>query len=183
EPHYRIQISERETLHQRDWGGGVNWGMDSIQADSAWNKNALGENIIVAIIDSGLDATHPELANSLAINENEEINGLDDDGNGLIDDRFGYDFVNMSHQVVDHTGHGTHIAGVIAASHSQGSIMGVAPNVKLLPLNFIGKGGSGDVFGAISAMKYAAIRGAKVINASWGGNSCSLELHDEIVAL
>lgn len=183
EPHYQLFVNEGEQVQQRDWGGGANWGVDAIEASTAWSKNNQGENVIVAIIDSGMDMSHPELVDTLAINEAEEINGVDDDGNGLVDDRFGYDFVSDSHEVVDHTGHGTHIAGVIAAQHGVGTIVGTAPNVKLLPLNFISKSGSGSVAGAINAIRYAAVRGAKVINASWGGGTCSTALRDEIAAL
>ena len=183
EPHYKILVSHGEVVHQRDWGGEVNWGVEAIEASSAWNKNNQGEDVVVAIIDSGFDSEHPELMGTLAVNENEEMNGLDDDGNGLVDDRYGYDFVSDSAEMTDHTGHGTHIAGVIAAQHGVGSIDGAAPNVKLLPLNFISKNGSGSVDGAISAIRYAAKRGAKVINASWGGEACSQSLRDEIAAL
>ncbi|MCJ8275800.1 MAG: S8 family serine peptidase [Bdellovibrionales bacterium] len=183
EPHYRLYMHEGEQVQIRDWGGEANWGVDSIEASSAWLKNNQGEDVIVAVIDSGLDINHPELQNTLAVNELEEMNGVDDDGNGLIDDRYGYDFTAGSGEVVDNTGHGTHVAGVIVAQHGVGSIVGVAPNVKVLPLNFISSGGSGDVSGALNAIRYSAYRGAKVINASWGGRGCSTPLREEIQAL
>ncbi len=183
EPHYRIQLSPNSELSQKDWGGSKNWGIDAIEAKVAWNKSLETEEIIVAVIDSGMDTTHPEFQNILAINEKEEINGIDDDGNGLIDDRMGYDFVSDSAEVKDYTGHGTHIVGVIAAQHDVGEILGVAPRAKILPLNFIGGNGGGTVLGAILAIQYAERRGAKVINASWGGSVCSLSLKDQIESL
>lgn len=183
EPHYRVELIESVGVQTRDWGGEMNWGVETVEAESVWNKSSPSAEVIVAVIDSGLDITHPELQGTLAINSAEVINGLDDDGNGLIDDISGYDFVADSGDVVDYTGHGTHVSGVIVARHDTGKILGVAPQVKLLPLGFISRGGGGQVEGAIRAIRYAADQGARVINASWGGESCSLPLRDEIGAL
>jgi subtilisin family serine protease len=182
EPHYRINVLDSIEFEERDWGGGINWGMGAIEADATWNKGA-GSNVTVAIIDSGVDMTHPELQGIFAVNTEEELNGIDDDGNGLIDDINGYDFVNDSGELTDYTGHGTHIAGVIAARHDVGRVLGVAPNVKILPINFINASGGGDVSAAINAIRYAAARKVNVINASWGGNNCSVPLRNEILEL
>lgn len=183
EPHYRIQLDHQEKLVQRGWGGHINWGVESIEAEILWEDPEERSEVIVAIVDSGMDKSHDQLKDALAINVNEEINGIDDDGNGLIDDRYGFDFVNGTGEVSDYTGHGTHIAGIIAAKHEIGKVWGVAPNVKLLPLNFINSDGGGLVQGAINAIRYAAQRKAKIINASWGGEVCSIPLRDEIAAL
>lgn len=181
EPHYRIQAEEK--IVGRGWGGEINWGVYSTEADWAWGKSQLGSDITVAVIDSGFDRSHPELEGVVAINEQEEINGIDDDGNGYVDDRYGYDFVGDTHEVSDYTGHGTHVAGVIAARHDVGQILGVAPGVKILPLNFINRNGGGQIIDALNAIRYAASRKVKVINASWGGEACSSLLRDEIQAL
>ncbi len=181
EPHYRIQIEEK--ILERGWGGEINWGAYSSEADWAWGKSQLGTDITIAVIDSGLDRSHPELEGVVAINEQEEINGVDDDRNGYVDDRFGYDFVADTYDVSDYTGHGTHVAGVIAARHDVGQILGVAPGVKILPLNFINRNGGGQIIDALNAIRYAASRKVKVINASWGGEACSTLLRDEIEAL
>ncbi len=183
EPHYRIQLSASELVQQRDWGGGVNWGVESIQADMVWNKNLPQEDIIVAVIDSGVNVTHPQLQAAIFKNTAESFNGLDDDGNGYIDDVGGFNFVNGSPYLNDYTGHGTHVAGIIAAQHNEGRIMGVAPNVKILPLAFIDQRGGGDIQKAVNAIRYAAQMGAKVINASWGGSVCSQLLELEIESL
>lgn len=180
EPHYRIQFEEYEVLHQRDWGGPVNWGVDAIGASELWDKSINTEPVIVAVIDSGADIEHPELQGAIFQNTDEIENGIDDDGNGYVDDLNGYDFVSGSGRVKDYTGHGTHVSGVIAAQHGIGHINGVAPDVKILPLAFIDSRGGGLVQNAVNAIRYAAQRGAKVINASWGGNSCSQLLELEI---
>jgi len=181
EPHYRVQMEEK--ILERGWGGEINWGAYSVEADWAWGKSQLGSEVIVAVIDSGLDRSHPQLQGVVALNNQEEINGLDDDGNGYVDDRYGYDFVANSHDVKDYTGHGTHVAGVIAARHDVGQVLGVAPGVKILPLNFINANGGGNIIDALNAIRYAASRNVKVINASWGGEACSTLLRDEIKAL
>lgn len=183
EPHYRLFLNSPNELIPYGWGGGVNWGVEAVEAPSVWDKKGAGEEIIVAVIDSGVDTTHDELQGVFAVNEAEELNGLDDDGNGLVDDVIGYDFVEQSGEVKDYTGHGTHVSGVIAARHDVGKVLGVAPDVKILPLGFIDSHGGGGVSGAIRAIRYAVDRGAKVINASWGGPGCSLPLRDEIAGL
>ena len=180
EPHYRIQFEEYEGLNQMGFKGPVNWGVDSIGASELWDKTTNTEPVIVAVIDSGVYIGHPELQAAIVQNAGEIENGIDDDGNGYIDDLNGYNFVDGSGQVKDYTGHGTHVSGVIAAQHSEGQINGVAPDVKIMPLAFIDSRGGGLVDNAISAIRYAADNGASVINASWGGNSCSKLLELEI---
>lgn len=180
EPHYRIYVEPSMSIGDPGWGGDLNWGVGAIDAESVWEDSKGRDEIIVAVIDSGLDVSHPEIVNALAINPDEVFNGVDDDGNGLVDDVNGYDFVSFSGDVIDYTGHGTHVAGVIAAQHEVGSVLGVAPSVKILPLSFISAGGGGSINGAISAIRYATDRGSRVINASWGGDTCSLVLKAEI---
>jgi len=169
------------------------WGQRKIGAPEAWAQGAEGEGVIVAVIDSGVDITHPQLSSRLAINAGETgtdeaghdkaTNGIDDDGNGLIDDVFGYDFDQMVPDVTDGAGHGTHVAGIILADHTKGSVKGVAPKAQLLPLDFMDDDGEGNLSDAIQAMDYAASRGAKIINASWGGAPCSESLSKAIQRL
>lgn len=183
EPHYRVYHSIKENLNQKKNISDTNWGITATSAQEAWDAGYKGQGITVAIIDSGFDTTHPELQNLLATNPNDPINGIDDDENGLVDDYTGYDFVKNTGEVVDYTGHGTHIAGIIGADHSTGSIMGAAPGVKLLPLSFIQEDGAGSVGAALRAIQYAIERKAQIINASWGGPGCSLTLKDRIKGL
>lgn len=162
------------------------WGQQMIEAPEAWSRGVEGQGVIVAVIDSGVDITHPQISNRLAINEAEEVNGIDDDGNGLIDDINGYDFNDDTPYVSDGTGHGTHVAGVIVADHTSQiapgatRIKGVAPKAELLPLDFMNDEGAGSIGDAVRAINYAVSRGAKVINASWGGGECSETLRQTI---
>lgn len=176
ENNFKIPKPAPASISLLSWGGYLNWGVDAISADTLWQKNILGENITVAVIDSGIDTQHPQLINQIYTNPKESLNGLDDDGNGLIDDLHGYDFPNKSGDLYDGTGHGTHVSGIIAADHSAGSIKGVAPKAKIVMYDFFSDDGDGSVFDAIAAIRAAESSGAKVINASWGGTSCSRSL-------
>lgn len=150
----------------------LNWGQRKIKAPSLWRQGIRGRGVSVAIIDSGIDPGHPQLINRLVYNDGETLNGRDDDDNGLIDDISGYDFNRNTGVLSDGTGHGTHVAGVVAAEHSTGNIKGIAPEAKILPLDFIDDNGEGSMSDAIRAIYYAADQGVRVINASWGGAAC-----------
>ncbi len=160
-----------------------NWGQTLIGASDVWDQNIMGQGVIVAVVDTALDYTHPQLKNQLAVNSKEiPNNGIDDDGNGLVDDVYGYDFAqNVATPPKVYT-HGTHVAGIIAAQHETGRIAGLAPQAKILPIGFISDS-SGDLASAVKALKYAADRGAKVINASWGGSCDSVILKSTITDL
>jgi subtilisin family serine protease len=151
------------------------------------------ENLVVAVIDSGVDLSHPDLADRAWKNPGEsgggkEANGIDDDGNGRVDDINGWDFVNKDNTVYDpslNDFHGTHVAGTIAASANSEGGVGVAPNVKIMALKFIGSNGIGATSDAILAIQYATSKGAKISNNSWGceGTNCySQGLKDAIDA-
>ncbi len=186
ENNFKISKPLPSTISLLSWGGYVNWGTDAIASEKLWTQNILGQDVIVAVIDSGIDTKHPQLQNQLFVNENEIPNGEDDDGNGLIDDIHGFDFANKSGDLYDSTGHGTHVSGIIAAAHTRGStssVKGVAPRAKLIIFDFFSDDGSGSVFDAIASIEAARIAGAKVINASWGGPSCSRSLEAAINAL
>lgn len=134
--------------------------------------------VTVAVIDSGVDTVHPDLTDRLWTNVNEiPDNGKDDDKNGLVDDIHGWNYESPAAGLRDDNGHGTHVAGIIAAAHGNGlGIAGVAPNARIMGLRFMDKSGNGSTLRAIQAMKYAAQNGAEVINASWGsdGNSSAM---------
>ena len=166
-----------------------NWGPLNIGAGDAWSQQYLGQNVIVAVLDSGVDIYHPQLIHQIAYN-NLEIpnNGFDDDGNGFTDDYAGFNFVNNTNDVTLNSEHGTHIAGIIAAEHNEKTIthdhvQGVAPKAKILPVKFLDKENGGTTADVIKGINYAVERGAKVINASWGGLSCSLSLELRIEEL
>ncbi len=150
----------------------VNWGPSIIQAADLWNQNILGENVIVGVVDGMVDVTHAQLRPNILVNTHEiPDNGIDDDNNGVIDDYLGAQF---NHEVNDPNTntHGSHVSGIIGADFTQGPIQGVAPKVKILPAQFIGNDGAGNIGDAIMAMNYAASRGAKILNLSWGGAPC-----------
>jgi subtilisin family serine protease len=170
-------------------GNAPTWGPDLIQASTAWTKGATGQGISVAVVDAAVDYSHPQLKNQLAANT-AEVNGqpgIDDDGNGYVDDFYGWDFdgnTNDPKALVSTTNdHGTHVSGIIAADHTSGPVQGVAPSAKIIPVNFMGSDGSGSLGLAIQAMQYAVSRGAKVINASWGGSQCSQTLKNVVTGL
>jgi subtilisin family serine protease len=134
-------------------------------------------NVVVAVIDSGVDFTHPDLAGTSWVNQAEAdgLPGVDDDGNKLIDDVNGWDFCNNDASVGPGSGpnddHGTHVAGTIGASLNGQGIVGVAPGVRIMALrSFSGGTSCGGDLGLIAAIDYAASFGVPIINASWGGS-------------
>jgi len=158
------------------------WGLQKIQAEQAWDLSLGSKEIIVAVIDTGIDYTHPELKNQMWVNE-KELNGeegKDDDENGFIDDIYGYDFVNDDGDPKDDHNHGTHCAGVIGAEHNKKGIAGVNANIKLMGLKFLSKSGSGTAAGAISSVIYAVDNGANILSNSWGGGNPSQAMIEAI---
>lgn len=141
---------------------------------------------VVAVLDTGVDLYHDDLSNQLYNNTNEVLNGLDDDGNGLIDDISGYNFLEASEGEGDNNpqdghGHGTHIAGIIAAETNNNSgISGINPDTKILPVKFINEHGIGTQLDAALAIRYAVDMGADVINCSWGFYSANTVLREAI---
>lgn len=152
------------------------WGMDKIDAPEAWEIDQGNPEVIVAVIDTGVQMDHPDLAANIWTNS-EEIpgNGIDDDGNGYTDDVHGYDFHNNDGDPSDDQGHGTHCAGTIAAEANDVGVVGVAPNIKIMPLKFLDAEGSGSFSNAVLAIDYAEEMGAQVISASWGGYTYTID--------
>jgi len=174
-----------------------NWGAEAINAATAWQQNDYGQNVLVGVVDTGIDPTHPQLTNQIYYNmgeygtdaegRNKENNGIDDEANGYVDDYAGYNFVSNSGQMLDDVGHGTHVSGIIAAQHSDTTYQtdhmeGVAPQAKLIPAKFISQD-EGTLSAAMQGIDYVVMRGAQVINASWGGSSCSAALQQKISEL
>lgn len=144
------------------------WGWYNIYTDVAYANGYRGDNTtIVAVIDTGIDLNHPDLAANIFTNPYEVPNGLDDDFNGYIDDIHGWNFVADSNDTSDHDGHGSHCAGIIAGVDNTIGIIGVAPNVKILPVKVI-ETESGDMGVLAEAINYSRMMGAKIISMSIG---------------
>lgn len=138
----------------------------------AWQITTGSPSVTVAVIDDGVDFSHPDLSARAWVNPGEvAANRIDDDGNGLVDDINGWDFCHNDNSLLDAgDAHGTHVAGTIAASGNGAGTAGVAPTVRIMALKFLGSDPScGTDSQAIAAIQYAAAHGAQVINASWGG--------------
>lgn len=142
-----------------------------------------GTKPIVAIIDTGLDTSHKLFSDSNAVwvnsAEKNGLPGVDDDGNGYVDDVYGWNYVANSANVYDDDNHGTHVAGIILGVGQDILAYPVRESkIRIMPLKFLDANGSGSTANAVSAMYYAVNMGAKVINNSWGGSSYSRALHE-----
>lgn len=170
-------------LHNTGQTGGTA-GAD-IDAPEGWDKfTPAGNRVVVAVIDTGVDYTHPDLNSRIWVNADEVAgNGVDDDRNGFVDDVRGWDFVNNDSDPMDDHNHGTHVSGTIAATFNNGvGVAGVAgpADVRIMPLKFLNSSGSGSTSNAIKALDYATANGAVVSNNSWGGGSFSQALADAL---
>ncbi|MHC4659606.1 MAG: S8 family serine peptidase [Planctomycetota bacterium] len=142
-----------------------------IDAPEAWDRNTGTSDVILAVVDTGVDYTHRDMDDNMWVNE-AELNGqagVDDDENGYVDDIYGYDFVNGDSDPKDDHGHGTHCSGIIAAEGDNGlDIAGVCWDARIMALKFLGSGGGGNVAAATEALYYAVENGADIISNSWG---------------
>lgn len=212
EPNY---VYRRQLVEASDrapyWDGDVNdpefeklWGIrNSGQADSAgqvgtagsdinvlplWAQGHMGNrNIKVAVIDTGIEWSHPDLAGNLFTNAGESgdkaENGVDDDGNGFIDDTHGWNFVSNTRNSNDDHSHGTHCAGTIGALGNNGlGVVGVTWNVSLMPVKFLDASGGGTLAAAVESINYANMMGVQIMSNSWGGGGFSQALFDAIKA-
>ena len=141
-----------------------------IDAPEAWDIHTGSSEIVVAVVDTGVDYTHRDIDDNMWTNTGEiPGNGLDDDGNGYVDDIYGYDFCNYDSNPIDDHGHGTHCGGIIAAEGDNGlDISGVCWDAKIMALKFLDASGSGWTSDAVAAFYYAVDNGADVTSNSWG---------------
>jgi subtilisin family serine protease len=195
EPNYRLRLAATagEPVIPNDFDFAQLWGLHNVgQADGtagadigmpdAWMHSTGDRRVTVAVIDTGVDYYHPDLADNVWSNPKEiPGNGLDDDGNGYIDDVHGYDFVSGDGDPMDDHGHGTHISGTIGAvGNNRIGVAGVCWTVSIMALKAFDDTGNGDVAATIEAIHYAIQNGARIINASWGENDKSRALEDVI---
>ena len=153
-----------------------------INAIKAWDITKGSRAIKIAVIDTGVDYNHPDLKSNMWVNTKEiPGNGIDDDGNGYIDDVYGYDFANSDSDPMDGNGHGTHCSGTIGAIHNnQTGISGVMADVSIMAIKFLSDDGSGSLEAAIKAIDYATIMDVDIMSNSWGGGGRSEALLEAI---
>ena len=156
-----------------------------ISIEQAWNVVTNCSAVTVAVIDSGVNYNHPDLAANIWNNAAEIAgNGIDDDGNGFIDDVQGWDFVQNDNTPMDFNEHGTHVAGTIGAVGNNGvGGTGICWGVKIMPVRVLGSKGSGTTASIVAGIDYAVANGAKVINMSLGGSGGAAgDLEDTAIA-
>lgn len=160
------------------------WSRYRIQQEEALNTTGSLKEVVVAVIDTGVDIHHERLKENIWKNpgetgkdsngSNKEKNDIDDDKNGYVDDVYGWNFVDNNNDVTDQHGHGTHIAGIIArAPHQKKFQLGVAPNARLMVLKYFDPNSDGrsNLINTVRAIRYANQMGAEIINYSAGGPS------------
>lgn len=176
------QFSSLWGLHNTGQNGGTSDA--DIDAPEAWDIQTGTSQVVIAVIDTGVYYSHPDLAANIWTNPGEIAgNGIDDDGNGYIDDVNGYDFANGDGDPADDNSHGTHVAGTIGAvGNDNYGIAGVNWNVKIMPIKFLNSAGSGSTTNAISAIEYATMMNANIMSNSWGGSGYSSAMRDAISA-
>jgi hypothetical protein len=168
------------------------WYLDKIEAEEAWDITGGDRNIVVAVIDTGVDLDQPDLVDNLWINSDEVAgDNIDNDNNGYIDDRYGWNFVYDqaggepilgNDYNIDAVNHGTFISGLISAVHNNGiGIKGVTKRVKIMPLAAITENGTGNSLDVSKAIDYAVSNGADVINLSFGGSDYNSRLKTSII--
>jgi subtilisin family serine protease len=184
EPNYNIRASETTTatVTPDDPYFFQQWGLTQIGAKEAWAIEQGSAGFTIAILDTGLDLNHPDLAGRLWVNPGETAgNGLDDDANGYVDDVNGWNFVENNNLPQDDSGHGTHVAGIAAANGNNATgIAGVDWNARIMPLRILNAGGAGTHAAAAAALQYAADKGAQVINMSFGAYADAQVLRDAV---
>jgi RHS repeat-associated protein len=190
EPNYlvtRDQSAPNDPRFKDQWAlkntgqSGGNPGSD-VNVTTAWHETTGSSSTVIAVLDGGIDFSHPDLANSRWVNKAEVAgNNIDDDGDGYTDDVYGWNWVYGTNDVGDEQGHGTSVAGVIAAEGGNGvGVTGIMWRASLMSLKVLDSTGTGDTASAVEAMDYAVAHGASVINCSWGTDAESLALKDAI---
>ncbi|MBN2563977.1 MAG: S8 family serine peptidase [Phycisphaerae bacterium] len=171
-----------------DPGSDQQYALERIRAYEAWDLHRGDPSLVVAVIDSGVQLDHPDLAEQMWRNPNEEFNGVDDDGNGFVDDVYGWNFTAENNNPGPTHWHGTHVAGIIAAVADNNLGVAGTADVRIMPLQVLGADGISNS-DTMRAIDYAVQNGAKVINMSLGGapysqayaDTCANALANDVV--
>jgi subtilisin family serine protease len=181
EPNYIVHTTAVDTSNDPLYS--QQWGISAIKLDQLWQQTTISDKPIVAILDTGVDITHPDLKDNIWSNYS-EVNGaegVDDDSNGYKDDIHGWDFVNNSATIADYNGHGTHCAGIAAATGANGiGVIGANPDAWILPVTVMQSNGTGDIATIIKGIDYVTSVGADVISMSFGTYSSSTALEQAL---
>ena len=159
------------------------WALEKIAAAQAWDTCRGSGEVVVAVIDTGVDYAHRDLAANAWRNEAEYngLAGVDDDENGFVDDIWGYNFIYNNSEPMDDHGHGTHCAGIIAAVGNNGlDVSGVCWQARIMAVKMLGFDGDGSAADGAVAVYYAVANGADIISCSWGGREPSALLGEAI---
>jgi subtilisin family serine protease len=185
EPNYKIKMA---TTIPNDTYFSSQWNLTKIKASQGWDYEQGDSSVAIGVIDSGINYSHNDLSAKIWNNSGEtgsgkETNGVDDDGNGYIDDWRGWDFVNFDNNATDDQGHGTSVSGIAAASTNNSTgVSGIDWSAKIVPLKVLDSDGSGYVEDLILAIDYASDKGIDVVNMSLGSYSTTQALENSIEA-
>lgn len=186
EPNYKFYTLEDVTLNAY-YGGNPyvasQWYLDDYGVKQLWNKPIINKTRpVIAIIDTGVDMTHPDLVENLWTNQKEADGeeGYDNDGNGFIGDVHGWDFINNTPNVRDFNMHGTHVAGIAAAANNGIGIVGANPRALIMPVSVLQSDGTGDVATIVKGINYAVKNGATILNLSLGAYADSRALRQAL---
>lgn len=182
EPVYRVYA----TVTPNDPKYPLQWGLPKIKAPQAWNIAKDSPNVVVAVIDTGVDYNHPDLKANMWKNIGEiPNNNIDDDGNGIVDDVYGANFsgATPNGDPLDDNRHGSHVAGIISGvTNNAVGISGTNWKTQIMAVKFLSASGGGTTAGAIKAIEYATKNKAQIMNNSWGGGGASNALKAAIQA-
>jgi subtilisin family serine protease len=182
EPNYIYRLATVPNDPEFDLTWGLSQATDKdIDAPAAWTRTRGSSNVIVAVIDSGIAYSHPDLAGNMWLND-DPVDGVDNDANGLVDDRHGWDFVQEDATPLDFNGHGTHVAGTIGAvGNNARGVPGVNWDVSLMALRAADANGSLTNTDITQSINYACANSADVVNGSFTGSGASTLVRDAIL--
>jgi uncharacterized repeat protein (TIGR02543 family) len=170
-----------------DQNYGLQWGLEKIGAPEAWETRTDASSVLVAVLDTGINHDHFDLNRNLWLNEADlPGDGVDDDGNGIVDDTFGVSCLdgNLDGNTADDNGHGTHCAGIIGAEgNNRRLVAGVAWRAKIMALKFLNKSGRGSTSDAITCLRYAQEHGVRIVNCSFGSTDWDDYLYAQMLKM